>query len=228
MFKLNIIVWKLWCSGSWPPTADEWLKGIFKLPCRARNLPHSLAAAQTSAGTLPPWRGQPFAGRSGWARWAWRWSCRAAPGTCAAWWARRWTGCGSPPPHPWGWPRTPLAWRQTAPTAGPCPLATAAGRRRRLVGARTLGVQGRTGSRRPSAQPGTEATVGSCIHHSGTGIPVSGAWDSHVHHHPGDAAATGARRRPSSAPASSGPGPRWRWPLESKYPFQYELSSKST
>lgn len=136
---------------------------------RARNLPHRLAAAQTSAGTLPPWRGRPFAGRNGWARLAWRWSCRAAPGTCAAWWARRWTGCDSPPPHPSEWPRTPLAWRRTAPTGGPWPVGTAAERRRRLDRARTLSVQERT--RTSSAQPGTDATEGSCIHHSGRGIP---------------------------------------------------------
>lgn len=130
------------------------------------------------AGTLPPWPGQPSAGRSGWGRWAWRWSCRTVPGTCAAWWARRWTGCGCPPPRPWGWPRTPSAWTRTAPTGRPCPVATAAGGGDVWVGgedARRPGggpAQGRW-VLFSSAQPGTNATEGSCIHHSGTGTHTS-------------------------------------------------------
>lgn len=55
---------------------------------------------------LPPWPVQPSAGRSGSAGWAWRWCCKADPGTFSVWWVRSWTHCGSP--------RTPCEWNEPA------------------------------------------------------------------------------------------------------------------
>lgn len=60
---------------------------------------------------LPPWPVQLSAGRSGSAGWAWRWCCKADPGTFSVWWVRSWTHCGSPwTPCEWNEPASP--WRR--------------------------------------------------------------------------------------------------------------------
>lgn len=77
------------------------------------------AFSHVASCTVPPWREQPSAGRSGSWCWAWRWSYMAAPDTCAGWWARRWTDCGCLLQRPWGWPRRRRASTRRAPTGDP-------------------------------------------------------------------------------------------------------------
>lgn len=157
-----------------------------KQKCSAQNISNTTCSTSFTRqrSTVPPWRGRPFAGRNGSVCWAWRWSCRAAPGTCAGWWAHRWTDCGSLPPHPWGWQRTPSAWTRTAPTGNPW-----------LVGA-----AGERGGKNPGdGWSGWEVGWVSVIQHGhgwswlrpspskGGGIPVSGTSESQDLHHLRDA-----------------------------------------
>lgn len=64
---------------------------------------------------LPPLPELLFAGRSGSGGWAWRWCCKAGPGTSSGWWARRRTGCVLP----WGPPRHPKSTGSTASSQKP-------------------------------------------------------------------------------------------------------------
>lgn len=122
-----------------------------KQKCSTQNISNTTCSTSFTRqrSTVPPWRGRPFAGRNGSVCWAWRWSCRAAPGTCAGWWAHRWTDCGSLPPHPWGWQRTPSAWTRTAPTGNPW-LVGAAGERGGKPRGRLVRIRGWLGQRNPT------------------------------------------------------------------------------